>query len=285
MRNPFDAGRQAVILSLMVIAIARCGDSDVRIDSGGVRPFPGLFTGTTSQGGSITLEVGSIERVTFACGTATLQKIFTPPGDIDVDGTFDLRFDIDDRKFHLTGLFTTDLLVQGSIDDETNVCDVTFQACRGTGCVTPTQVATNTKTPTPIPTATPMVSLTGPTVTPVGATPTEAPTQAPTPTEEPTVTLTPTPGPTSTPFCGNGVKDAGENCDTGQAFGASDADCATQCACCYCRPNISSHFEADMVTPRMSACSGCHGMGPFAPGFGPKPPKPGAVETFGNTCN
>jgi hypothetical protein len=293
MGKVFDAVLRVGVAVAMAGVVAGCGGTDVHVGQGtGVSPTRGVFEGQTATGGDITIEVGSIEVVTFDCDGTQVRNIFVPPGDVDVDGSFDLRFNVAGRHFRFKGQFATNDFVEGSIDDEDDECDVVYSASRtGSAGATTTPVRTATPGPGATATATIVVGATstatpaatateaatptvaGPTATPVpgGATATRTATPA-------AATVTPTPAPT--PFCGNGVKDAGEACDTGANFGASDADCATQCACCYCRPEIAAH-----AGPNMSACSGCHGMGAEAAGLGPKPPKPGAVETFGAKCN
>ena len=296
MRNVFGVVRGVGIAAVLMLAVAGCGGTDVQVGHGnGVSPSPGVFQGVASDGSALTIEVGTIERLTFDCDGDTLDQLFNPPGDVDVDGSFDLHFKLAGRKFRFKGQFATDNSVEGSLDDADNRCDVTFSACRQTpinGCGSPTPVVTTTSTAaktatptatptltaTPTPTFTPAVTATGPTETPVGPTPTRTATPVHTPTR------TATPAPTATPFCGNGVKDPGEDCDTGSTFAGTNADCASQCACCYCRPFNTSHGLSG-ASPNMSACSGCHGMGAEAPLLGPKPPKPGAIATFGDKCN
>jgi hypothetical protein len=147
---------------------------------------------------------------------------------------------------------------------------------------TPTAGVTSQATPTDEPTAVVPTETPGPdeTETPTGPTstaigPTEAATVTPTPERTATPTLTPSPAATSTAaaaFCGNGTKEAGEDCDTGAVF-SSNADCAEQCACCRCRPD-SVHASVPMTK-----CSTCH------PAIGPPLTfPPGAAQTFPGLC-
>jgi hypothetical protein len=138
----------------MAFAVAHCGDSDVRVstDGGGVRPSPGTFTGTLSDGGSIRIEVGSIEEVVFDCDDEQIQETFSPPREINDDGTFSVKFSDGGRDFHVTGTFRDNNTVDGEINDEDNHCDVSYDAFRGGGGTT----ATPARTPTgvgPTPTA------------------------------------------------------------------------------------------------------------------------------------
>ncbi len=182
--------RVAGILA-MAIAIAHCGDSDVRVSTGpGFVPSPGTFNGELSDGGSITIEVGSIESVTFDCDDEVITETFTPPQEIESDGTFVLKFSDGGRQFRIEGQFRDNNTVDGVINDEDNECDVSYDAFRdGSG-----------GNPTPIRTPTPGG---GPTAT-TGANPTSTGGSGPTPTGGgggPTFTPgggEPTPQPTST---------------------------------------------------------------------------------------
>ena len=150
-----------------------------------------------------------------------------------------------------------------------------------TPALTPTQVLTPTpagSTPTAVlPTETPGSGATstpvaGATATATVAGPTTGATE--TPGAAATATRTPTPAPTATaagPFCGDGVKEGTEQCDSGATFGIT-GDCATECACCICRSNITEHALG-------LTCSTCH------PGVAPIPEfPPGAAETFPALC-
>lgn len=169
-------GLQIAGILAMAIAIAQCGDSDVRVSTGpGVVPSPGTFTGTLSDGGSITLEVGSIESVTFDCDDEVITETFTPPQQIQRDGSFVLKFSDGGRQFRIEGQFRDNDTVDGVINDEANECDVSYDAFRGGD--------RPTRTPTP-----------------GGSVPT--PTQTPDPGGE---TVTPTPGSSVIPSGGSSV--------------------------------------------------------------------------------
>jgi len=180
----------------LAMAIAHCGDSDVRVSTGpGVVPSPGTFNGSLSDGGSIRIEVGSIEEIAFTCDNEEIQETFSPPQPIDSDGTFNVKFSDGGRDFRVQGTFRDNNNVDGTINDEDNECDVSYDASRGGGFLTPTPQ----RTPTPggiVPTAT--TGDVDPTAT------------APEPTD-PNATVTPTPatsgGPTGGPSpCPVGVE-------------------------------------------------------------------------------
>ncbi len=219
-------GFRVVGLVALAFAIAHCGDSDVRVSTGpGVVPAPGTFTGSLSDGGAIRIEVGSIEEVSFDCDDEVITETFTPPREIENDGSFEVNFSDGGREFRVAGTFRDNNTVDGSINDEDNECDVSFDATRGG--VVPTPVATPTSvvgpsetavvataTPNEGPTATPDD---GPTETPVdGATQTPG---GPTQTPGPGATRTATPGPAGSPcpVAGEVVSNAGaqEVLDTG----------------------------------------------------------------------
>ena len=145
----------------------------------------------------------------------------------------------------------------------------------GTPTATPlraTATPNATETPGTGPTGTP-----GPGATETATGPTSTPGPGATRTPTPNLTKSPTPAPTATggggPTCGNGVKEAGEQCDTGTVF-STHADCGgEQCACCLCRPD-SIHASAPMTK-----CGTCH------PSIGPAITLPaGAAETFPGLC-
>lgn len=178
-------GLQVAGILAMALAIAHCGDSDVRVSTGpGVAPSPGTFNGELSDGGSITLEVGSIEAITFDCDEEVITETFTPPQEVENDGTFVLKFSDGGRQFRVEGQFRDNNTVDGVINDEDNECDVTFDAFRDPS-VNPTPVRTPTPgSSNPVATATtngtdatPTGGTTGgPTFTPGGDDPTPTPT-------------------------------------------------------------------------------------------------------------
>jgi hypothetical protein len=185
----------------MAFAIAHCGDSDVRVSTdNGVVPSPGTFSGSLSDGGTITIEAGSIEAVSFTCDDEDIHETFSPPQPVDSDGTFNVKFEDAGRSFRVRGTFRDNNNVDGTIDDEDNECDVSYDATRGGG---PLVTATPARTPTGlVTTATPTTdgepTTGGPTSTDVtnSATPT-----GPTPTgATPSTSVSPSgPSPSNTP--------------------------------------------------------------------------------------
>ena len=210
-----DATKVSVRIALSLLTalfIAHCGDSSVHIQAGnGVSPTAGSFAGFTDQGGAIAIQVGSIEAIAFDCDGTPVAETFSPPKQINADGTFDVSFTDAGRKFHVSGRFSDNNNVDGIIDDANNHCDTGFQATRQSGSV-PTRTSSGGKTP--VPTTTPVEG--GPTETAgPGATVTPG---GPTETPGPGATPTSTPGgggascPTQITFTGtstNGVLDTG----------------------------------------------------------------------------
>ncbi len=168
------------------------------------------------------------------------------------------------------------IVIDDNGNDNTSSRTATPVAVTPTVVSTPQQTATEivaTETPEPGATETPAPEATE---TPdVGPTSTSVATAAVTITPTAGLTASPTPAPTSTaagPFCGNGVKETGEDCDSGTVF-SSNADCAEQCACCRCRPD-SVHASVPMTK-----CSTCHPAIAPALTF-----PPGAATTFPGLC-
>lgn len=167
------------------LAISQCGDNDVRVSTGpGFAPSPGTFTGPLSDGGTIAIEVGSIESVTFDCDDETITETFTPPQEIESDGTFVVEFSDGGRQFRVEGQLRDADTVDGVINDENDECDVSFDAFRGgpeptprvtattvgpaTGVTfTPGTIVTTTPTPTVTPSSPPTTGSAGPTPCPV----------------------------------------------------------------------------------------------------------------------
>jgi len=120
-----------VVLILMTLATG-CGDgghSRVAIGQGTV-PEPGNFDGLTSAGGTISIRVGSIDQILFACSNTPILNVFSPPQRIRDDGTFDVTFQSTGRSFRVTGTFVDGDTAQGSIEDAQHQCDVSFEVTR-----------------------------------------------------------------------------------------------------------------------------------------------------------
>lgn len=175
------------------LTVAHCGDggggggdNDNFDDSGS--PPAGTFFGLLSAGGTIRLEVGSIEAIEFECDGQGIRESFSPPQPIDGHRSFDVRFTDGGRRFRVQGTFASNDAVAGTIDDQDDECDGTFTAARGNQpapTVTPTSGGTPTSTPssghlTATPTTTP--SNPGPTCTASCITPTGPDTPTPTST-------------------------------------------------------------------------------------------------------
>lgn len=187
MHEVSKTGLRIAGLLLMAICVSHCGDSSVHIRTGnGTNPSPGTFTGFTDQGGNLTIQVGSIEAIAFDCEGSPISATFSPPREVNADGTFDVQFSDAGRKFHVSGRFTSNDDAEGIIDDANNQCDTGFTATRSGPPTSPTVTKTPggqtpaTRTPTPV--------TSGPTETPTvtsGTPPTEGTmTPSPTPTGE-----------------------------------------------------------------------------------------------------
>lgn len=175
-------------LLAMTLAVAQCGDGGGNDNGSDVgSPPPGTFTGTLSDGGSIRLEVGSIDEIAFTCGNLDIQEIFSPPRPVDANGRFAIELDDGGHTFQVRGTFQNADAVTGTIDDEEDDCDVSFQATRR-GSRTPTPTTAVTPGPStsddPTPTLTPTVVVTDSETTP---------TVTPTPTPHPSVSGSPCP--------------------------------------------------------------------------------------------
>jgi hypothetical protein len=157
---------RAAGLMLMAFAIAHCGGSDVTVvGSGNIDPKAGTFVGTTSNGGVLTIVVGSVDSIVLLCNGQTFGGSCSPP--VPVEGsnatgtcsgvTFDVTF---------------------TSNDDVDVNDVSAgTSCDGSGSASRTPETVLTMTPvigeTPTPTTTPGAS--GPTQTPTETGPTATP--------------------------------------------------------------------------------------------------------------
>lgn len=170
----------------MALAVAHCGGNDVHVTTDrGVVPSPGTFTGFLSDGGEIAIDVGSIEAISFECHGEEIARTFSPPEQIELDGTFNVKFKDGGRSFRVRGTFIDNDHVNGTVDDGDDECDTSYNAVRAGG-------GSPTRTPTPAITPTGKVTTTEPTETP-----TSEETGEETPTSE--ATVTPGPGATETP--------------------------------------------------------------------------------------
>ncbi len=220
MQDALKASVRIAGLLMMAVFVAHCGDSSVHIRTGnGVSPTAGSFSGFTDQGGAITIQVGSIEAIAFDCDGTPIAETFSPPAQVNGDGTFEVRFSDAGRHFRVSGRFSDNDNVDGIIDDENNECDTGFQAARGNITVPtrtptpggptsePTEVPTEvtaTETPAgPVPTFTEGGGELTPTSTPGGPTATPSPGTASCPTKL-TFTGTSTNGVLDTGWTGNG---------------------------------------------------------------------------------
>jgi len=164
--------RIAGVLAVAALA-ARCGDGNVTFEPGTVDPDAGTFQGTTSNGGVITILVGSVEAITMICSGQTFGGACSPVVEV-----------VGGRANGVCNGLTFDLLFTGN--DSVDIEEVSAgTSCDGAGSADRT-------------------ASTGPTQTPGAPTPTSV---APTPTVtegggEVTPTATPTPG--DGPACGPG---------------------------------------------------------------------------------
>ena len=82
--------------------------------------------------------------ISFVCDGDEIAHSFAPPAEANVDGSFDVNFTEGGRNFHVTGTFSDQDNVSGSIDDAADRCDESFDAARlvptPTPSATPTQV-------------------------------------------------------------------------------------------------------------------------------------------------
>jgi hypothetical protein len=162
MKKVATRGLRAAGLMLIALAVAHCGDSDVRVRTGGgVQPAPGTFAGQLAGGGTIIIDVGSIRAIDIEdCDGDDFSDTYSPGLPIGSDGTFTAN--VDDEVV-VSGQFVTNNEVQGNI---TGACNDTFTATRVGG-------PTPTRTPTPVDGATPTPTVTEgdgeptPTMTPV----------------------------------------------------------------------------------------------------------------------
>ncbi len=152
MYKGMKAALRVASLMAMALFIAHCGDSDVRVTTGdGLSPAAGTFSGGTGEGGSITIEVGSIKSITFDCEDEVISEIFAPPRPVNSNGSFSVNFEDAGRLFRVTGRFTDNTNGEGEIDDGDDECDTTFDVARQ-GVVPPTRTSTPAG---PVPTQTP----------------------------------------------------------------------------------------------------------------------------------
>ena len=228
-------GRTAVVFAALCCAVAACGDSDVNLDR---RSF---FIGETATGGDLSMLVGSIHSVFFACGSNNVLERFDPPAPVATDGSFAVDIEAGGKHFTVGGRLVDPDRIEGAIDGDPACngnfvalrCDPERQDCRdddGDGIPNEIDPDHRKGTPTPVRTST------------SGLTPT--PSRTPTPTENttgttPTHTPTPTVTPTPTGLCGNGTLDDGEECDGTLIDNTScSADVCTCDDFCFCDEDV-----------------------------------------------
>jgi hypothetical protein len=285
-------------------ALDKCWDARYNQKHGNACPAPGdgkavaaIQKAEDKKVASICKACGGDDKICGGLADATRAQIgfvahcpaVTIPGGSACGGPINNMQDIVD---------CVDCVTEFKVDCEVPAAIPGFQAYPGE-CVAPPAVATPTITATPTPTATrtatitPTPTLTAtktatPTVTPTvtatkTATPTATKTTTPTPTATatatktatPTVTAvlttTPTPTVTATPACGNGILDAGEDCDASAGAGGSCASasntsaafiCSGSCTCA-CPSKVT--FSGDAASANSVLDTGWTGLGHRAP--------------------
>lgn len=183
--------------------LVACGDNS---NENGQRITSGFFIGETHQGEDLSIAVGSIRAVFFRCAGQAEYQRFNPPEPVAGDGAFAVEVEANGITFVVSGVISDNDRIDGAIAGN-SACNGTFVAHRcdpgmqdcgdRDGDLVPDEIDPDANaSPTPARTSTP-----APTATGGGSTSTPA--------------VTPTPTPTASPndLCGNGVLDAGEECD------------------------------------------------------------------------
>jgi len=163
-------------LMAMAMAVAHCGDSSVNVVGGGnINPTRGTFSGTTGNGGIVTLGVGSVESATLVCAGQAFGGACDPVLDVIENTAIGTCSGID-----IDVTFTSnDQVVINDISAGTN-CDGSGNATRDTSTSPGTPTTTPTgSVPTPTFTITPDPNDSGPTMTPGPGVTTPAPTPTP----------------------------------------------------------------------------------------------------------
>ncbi len=151
MQKLYTKGLRLAGLMAMALAVAHCGDSSVKVIGGGnIDPTPGTFSGTTGNGGIVTLGIGSVESAILVCAGQTFGGACDPVLPVNESTAIGTCSGVDvDLTFT-----TNDKVVINNISAGTN-CDGSGMANRDTTSSPGTPTVTPTGGMSPEPTFTP----------------------------------------------------------------------------------------------------------------------------------